>query len=321
MKIPSAFLLLPLTFGAVLSTGRPAPGQVPPPGRVPAATAPASTVPAPAADDREADRAAIRQAAAEFVQAFERKDAAAVAAQWTEGGEFHSDQAPSLIGRAALAKSYAEAFKADPHARIEQDIASIRFPSRDSAVEEGVLRFLPGGSALPTSTRYSVVHVREGGRWLAAVGREWGGGVEKLSDLAWLVGTWKSAGKDHETETTFEWNDDKTLLRKRFVRKEAGKAVVVGSEGIAGDPRTGRLRARLTDDQGGRAESEWFRDGNRWVEAVRGTTDGDKPFAAFNILTRLGPNEILWRSVERTVDGKPVADSEPVKLTRVRTAQ
>src|SRR5262245_59077238 len=63
---------------------------------------------APAAsDDGGAAAAAIRQAAAEFVAAFDRGDAAAVAAHWLEDGEYVDESGRVFSGRAAIEAEYA----------------------------------------------------------------------------------------------------------------------------------------------------------------------------------------------------------------------
>lgn len=128
-----------------------------------------------AAPDRERDKEAIRKSSRDFNLAFEKGDAKAVAAFWTEQGEYYDDSGEVLRGRADIEKAFADHFKEKPKGKIEVDIQSIRFPSRDTAIEEGILRLKPGGShELPSSTWYSVLHIREDGRWSIVVAREWG---------------------------------------------------------------------------------------------------------------------------------------------------
>ncbi|HEY1065452.1 MAG TPA: SgcJ/EcaC family oxidoreductase, partial [Pirellulales bacterium] len=304
-----------------------APGRPAAPARpAPAAPSEAPSVPAAPASreeretpERQADREAIESAAQAFVSAFEKGDAKAIAAQWTESGEFHSDSGESLVGRAAIEKSYADYFAKHPKSTLQIEIAGVRFPSQDIAIEDGVLWATADGPTLPTSTRYSVLHVREGGVWKMAFGREWGGAAEKLTDLAWLVGDWKSAAKDHEVEMSYEWNADKTVLLNHFTRKEGGKTVAHGTQWIGVNPANGRLRSWSADDEGGRGESVWFRDGESWVAAATGQTPSGEVTASMNLISRVGSDEIVWKSVRRTVNGVPTADTDPVKLERVKS--
>src|SRR5436190_24197836 len=69
---------------------------------------------AAAATDRPADREAIRAATQRFARAFEKGDAAAVAARFTETGEYANDDGPPIHGRAALANAYGELFAKRP---------------------------------------------------------------------------------------------------------------------------------------------------------------------------------------------------------------
>src|SRR5262249_22337324 len=119
-----------------------------------------------------ADEDAIRATAREFVAAFNKGDARAISEKWTENGECTDADGTMVRGRAAIEQAFAEHFKEHAKARIDVLIGSIRFPAPDLAIEEGILRQAGAGKELPTTTLYSVTHVRTGGRWLAAVSRE-----------------------------------------------------------------------------------------------------------------------------------------------------
>src|SRR5262249_21398450 len=88
---------------------------------------------------READTAAIHKNAEAFVEAFNKGNAKAVAALWTAHGGLFEDSGIELRGRDAIEKVYAELFKEQPHAKIEIEVLSVHFPSRDSAMEEGIV--------------------------------------------------------------------------------------------------------------------------------------------------------------------------------------
>ncbi len=271
--------------------------------------------------DRPEDREAIRKSASDFIQAFEKADAKAIASLWTEQGEYHDDNGVSLRGRAAIEKAYADFFKSKPKGKIEVDVRSIRFLGKDAAVEEGVLRTRPAGAELPSATYYSALHVREDGKWKIASVQESGTAEDKLEDLGWLIGTWTAKVKDKEMEMHFGWNAKKTQIRNQFTVKEAGKVTVSGTQTIAFDPQHGRLRSWMHDDEGGHGQALWYRDGNRWVLDALGVLPNGRETSSTNIITRLGDDEFLWRSTHRMVGNNPVPDSDPVKLTRGRSGQ
>src|SRR5262245_39787576 len=135
----------------------------------PASDGPAASKSAPADTDREADRESIRKAGEAFAAAFEKGDPKAVAALWTDAAEYVGEDGVTLRQRAQIEKAFTEAFKkGGSSAKVEVDVRSIRFPSRDMAIEEGFLRHIPNGPGLPSSSRYQTVLVREDGTWLIA---------------------------------------------------------------------------------------------------------------------------------------------------------
>lgn len=272
----------------------------------------------PTPDGRDADRAAIGAAAAEFAKAFAAGNASAVAAAWTENGELYDDDGSVTRGRAAIEKAYAEFFKAKPNAKINVAVQSIRFPSQDSAIEEGVMTLRLPGAEHPTSTWYAAFHVREGGRWLIAHSREWGTDDHKLDDLAWLVGDWRATTGNREVALSFAWNDKKTMIRSTFSVKEGGKVASSGTQTIGVDPATGQIRSWSFDEDGGRGEAQWFRDGGRWVQETVGVRADGTATTAFNVFTRVNDDEFLWRSVGRTVGADAAPDTLPIKVLRAR---
>lgn len=276
---------------------------------------------APDDKDREGDREAIRKSAYDFAQAFDKGDAKAIGALWTDQGEYHEDTGEVLRGKVAIEKAYAEYFKAKPKSKVEVDVRSVRFLAKDLAVEDGIVRVNPGGTELPGATYYSALHIREDGKWKLASVHETGGGEDKLDDLAWLIGKWAAKAKDREMEMSFEWNAKKTQIRNQFAVKEGGKVTVEGTQTIAFDPQTGQLRSWLNDDEGGHGQSLWHRDGNRWALESFGVLADGRETAAINLITRVNDDEFVWRSTNRVVGGEGIVDTAPVKLSRVKSAK
>jgi uncharacterized protein (TIGR02246 family) len=268
--------------------------------------------------ERDADREAIRQSAREFNEAFAKGDAKAVAAFWTANGEYQEEGGIDLRGRDAIEKAFTELFKDKAHGKVEVEIHAIRFPSRDTAIEEGFLRHTPDGPGLPSSTLYRALHVREDEKWKIAASREWGRGEDRLGDLAWLIGKWEGGPKGQEVSLVFEKDPATPFIVGRFNRKADGKSVASGVMKIGLDTQRGQLHSWHFDDGGGHGESLWVRDGNRWVLDAVGAQGDGVPTEAVNVLSRLSNDEFTWRSIDRVVGGEPLPDTMPVKLTRVR---
>jgi uncharacterized protein (TIGR02246 family) len=266
---------------------------------------------------RQADREAIEQSSRDFVKAFAKGDARAVAALWTEQGELLDVHGHLTRGRDAIEKAFAEVFKENPGARVEVAIESIRFPAPGLAIEEGFLRQMSAGRELPATTLYSATHVREGGQWKIAATREWGAGQDRLQDLDWLLGKWKATLPDQEVTLSLSRNENKTFLTGRFTRTAKGKVVTSGTMRISQDPQTGQLRSWHFEEDGGHGQALWVRDGNRWVlDSIGVLADGTETHAV-NILGRINDDAVTWRSIDRVMGNHELPDTVPIKLRRV----
>ena len=104
----------------------------------------------PAADDaRAADLATIRAASQEFVAAFNRGDARAVASHWTKDGEYIDETGRRLAGTDAIEQEYAQFFKQHPGVKLQLVIDSLNLLSADAAVEDGRARLEPAPAGVP----------------------------------------------------------------------------------------------------------------------------------------------------------------------------
>ena len=273
----------------------------------------------PKVDDRKADRQAILDSSKAFEAAFEKGDAKAVAVFWTDDGEYESETGETFRGRAVIEAAFAAHFKEAPKTRCTVRIESIRFPARDLAIEEGLLTTVGEGRELPSSSRYRVVHVREGGAWKIALAREWSAGRDRLEDIDWLVGTWMGTGKDKDREVSvsFRREEDKPFVVGKFTASVKGKVASSGSMKIGIDPQRGQLRSWHFEDDGGHGEALWIRDGNRWVLDAIGVAGNGAETASVNLLGRIDDNTLTWRSIDRVIAGQKLPDTPPIRLTRV----
>jgi uncharacterized protein (TIGR02246 family) len=267
---------------------------------------------------REGDADAIRATARNYAAAFNKHDAKTIADQWTELGECADADGSVIRGRDNIEQAFAEFFKANPNAKIEVLVGSVRFPAPDLAIEEGVLRQINTVKDLPSSTLYSATHVRVGGKWQTAVSREWGAGLDRLEDLDWLVGNWTATIKDKSVTMNFSRDGQKPFILGRFTRKAGDKAEQTGTFRVGLDPQTGGLRSWHFDEDGGHGQAFWIRDGNKWVLDCAGVMGDGAETASVNILGRLNNDEFTWQSIDRVLGGQPLPDTTPIKLTRTK---
>ncbi len=267
-------------------------------------------------DTRKADRAGIDAQMKGFLKAFESGDAERVASFWTADGELIGDDGHVYRGRAAIAKTYRELFGAKEKRQAEIQRDSLRFPSQDTAIEEGHFK-VRTGKGEPTTSRYSVLHVREGGKWLMAVVREWPAQTVSLRDLEWLIGSWVAKRDDAEVHTTYEWMWNKSFIRAQFTIRHKDRTLS-GFQMIGTDLGTGELRSWTFESEGGFGEAAWSRDGKKWILDSAGRLTDGSTLAATIILTPLDQDSFTWHAVNRVLDGEEVDDLPPVRVTRVK---
>jgi uncharacterized protein (TIGR02246 family) len=271
-------------------------------------------------DDAADDRAAIQKAVRSFVDAFEKGDAKAVAAHWTENGEYISDDGTTLRGRAAIEKEYAANFNArKTKVKIDIEVDSVRFPSRDTAIEEGHFK-VHNHKEQATTSKYTVLHVREGGKWLMAVVREFPSEGASIRDLDWLIGAWSAKRDDTEVHTTYEWWGEKNFIRVNFAIKTKEKNIT-GFQMIAKDSVTGQIRSWAFDPDGSFGEASWTREGKKWMQDSAAVLPDGATLAATNIFTQIDNDTFTFQSVERSLDGVQLPDIGPIRVMRIKAKE
>jgi len=269
-------------------------------------------------DGRAADRAAIAQGTASFIKAFESGNARAVAAHWTEEGEFINEDGSIIQGRDELERVYGEFFKKNPKLSIDIDMETLRFTSRNTAIEEGYMKVHKIKPEETSSSRYSVLHVREDGKWLMAVVRDWPSEGVSLRDLDWLIGDWSAKRDDAEIHTSYQWDLNRNYIRSEFTIKSKIRNVS-GFEVIGRDPQTGVLRSWVFESDGGFGGATWSRDGKKWMQEASAILPDGMTMAATNVITPIDRDSFTWQSIHRIIADEEVADTAPIKITRVKT--
>lgn len=272
------------------------------------------------ASARPNDEKAIQAASTAFAKAFAAGDVKAVAGMFTENAEYIDDGGDPIRGREELMKAYAKFFEKRTEIKAESTSEAVRFLGTDAAIEEGKFTVTPK-SGPSTVSRFSTLYVREGGKWLIALLKEWSEqqSPPTLKDLAWLVGTWESDSDAVKATTTYEWTVNKAFLKAQYTvkPKKEGEPAVAGVQVIGVDPAVGHIRAWLFDEHGGIGESSWHWVNGEWqIESIGTLPDGTRT-TALNIMIRSGEDGFLWKSVQRTVDGESQPDVGPVKVKRV----
>jgi uncharacterized protein (TIGR02246 family) len=272
--------------------------------------------------ERKADETDIGKVSAAFARAFEKGDAKAVGAYFTDEAEYVDDEGVTVHGRAALEKAYADFFAKRAELTVETKTDKIRFLSKDTAVEEGTFT-VRAKDRPPNASRFSTLYVREDGRWRMAMLKEWGDETTNrpdLQDLAWLVGSWETEGPETIARTTYEWSESKKFLVCKFtITQKKDKALFSsGTQVIGVDPAYGMIRGWTFSSDGGIGEAGWTYDGERWNIDSHATLADGSATSALNQIKRAGDDGFTFRSVQRTLEGERQPDIGPVKVKRVK---
>ncbi len=262
--------------------------------------------------------------AQEFIAAFEKGDAKAVAAFWTTDGTYVDAEGREYKGRAAIEKLYAKVLPDLKGSKLHIFVTSAKSLSPDVAIEDGLTEVTPPGGGPGSASRFSAVLVKKDGEWhfqslhegLASPPSN----AEHFDGIDWLIGNWASEAEKGEGSTaSYSWADNKNFIVSTFAMTVNGIPVTGGTQWIAWDAVEKRIRSWSFYSKGGFAEAVWTQDGdNKWSVAVKGQSADGKKLSATNVITKVDADHATWQITKLTVDGKEIPDPKPEKLKRVK---
>jgi len=287
-----------------------------------------TTQPATAADASEGADVVdeIRQAAAEYVRAFNTSDFTALADQWTQRATL-VEGGLALEGRAAIIASLRSWRERHPAAVIEIELGRIDVLAEPLARVDGVLRFTaqPGGRQV--NSRFTSLRVREGETWRLAESLVVAEHATALDELDWLLGTWaaETARGEDGSRTTIETIYEQPLgpyclLGRTRIRPADGDPVEA-LELIHADRSTGRIRVWVFDSTGAFGEGVLESDGTSLRKRLVGAPServAGREARWTQLLTPADENRCTWQVVERSMDGIALPDGEMLHFRKVR---
>jgi uncharacterized protein (TIGR02246 family) len=286
----------------------------------PAKSAQAKTIPANKSNQNAAIEAAVKKLAQQFAADFNKNDAKAVAAHWTEDGDYVNENGQKYLGRDAIEKEYASFFKDFPGVKMEIVVDSVRLINATTIIEDGRASIKPLPQGSPASSRYTAIHVKQGDKWLMKSVRdsriEKSSNHSRLSDFEWLIGTWTAEHEDVKVSMTFAWQANKNCIVRNFETTKKGQPVSAGMQVIGWDPQQEAITSRLFDHNGGHAIGLWSPIEEGWAVETLGHSVNAVSSGATNVLARVDDDTLSWRSVDRVFDGQSVADTEEIILNR-----
>ncbi|WP_425619045.1 SgcJ/EcaC family oxidoreductase [Anatilimnocola sp. NA78] len=272
------------------------------------------------------DEAAIRQAVEEYVVAFNKGDAKALAAFWSPEAVYtQPDTGEQAVGREAIEKLFIATFAAAKGAKLEAATQSIKFVSPNVAIEQGTARVLQGKGEVEES-EYSAVYVKRDGKWLLDRVTEVEplvphSNYQHLKELEWMVGTWLDQDEQSTIETSCHWAKNQNFLIRSFTVAIRDRVALSGMQIIGWDPAAKKVRSWVFDSDGGFGEGSWSKKGSAWHVQTTGTHADGRKTSSVNIIKKLNDDQITWQIVNGQVGDELVPNTEEVLVVRQKSAE
>jgi uncharacterized protein (TIGR02246 family) len=264
----------------------------------------------------------VKASAEAFTSAFNKGDAAATAALWTQEGEYISETGKRFQGRKAIQDEYAKFFKAQPGVKIRLEILNARLVGASLAMEEGTAVLILPTGVEASRTNYSAVHTKVGNQWLIASCKDSPSAKPGLSraidDLDWLIGKWVAEEYGSKTESECKWIANKNYVQRTYTVTHPDGSQTSGLQIIGFNSGMGAVQSWNFDSSGGMTTGTWQTAPGGWAARMQGSMADGTASDAINLLIRLDDNAYAWKSVRRSIGGQPLPDTSEVILRRAK---
>ena len=278
------------------------------------------------AEGQAADEAAIRDAVAGYVAAFNKGDAKALAALWSPEAVYtHPDTGAQAVGREQIEKLFALTFAAAKGAKLEATTQSVKFVSPNVAIEQGTAKVLQAKGEAEES-EYSAVYVKRDGKWLLDRVTEEEplvahSNYEHLKELEWMVGSWLDQDEQSSIETNVHWAKNQNFLIRSFTVAIRDRVAMSGMQIIGWDPAAKKIRSWVFDSDGGFGEGSWSKKGAAWHVQITGMRADGKKASSVNIIKKVNGDQFTWQIVNGQVGDDLVPNTEEVLVVRQKSVE
>lgn len=244
-------------------------------------------------------------------------------AQFAEDVIFIDESGEEVRGRKALSERFVQLFKPDGVPTIGIHPQSIAFPADNVALVVGEISRKTAQQHLPV-TRFSMVMVKKNAAWqiqeVTETAMKSAQAVSRLQELSWLIGQWSAEKSDGSAKLIVEWAPAKKFITSKYTLNRQGMEPQLDTQVIGWDPQHNSIISWHFDGNGGFGSGTWVKHPteNRWTVNVAGVSaDGGNSMASnvFNVKT---DEEFVWQSLNRSLDGVAVGDTETITVRRVK---
>jgi uncharacterized protein (TIGR02246 family) len=266
------------------------------------------------------DERTIRKATASLINALNKGDLDGVMASWARDADLIDAAGKATRGHDAVAAHFKTRLRGLKGSKFAGKVKSVKFLRPEVALVDGEVQ-TTSADGERESNRYAAVWTKSGGKWLISSARDLPAEVEEvpsltypqLRTLEWMVGDW--ADEAGTVQIKCKWAPNKSFLLMEYEVKRKGADPLLVTQRVGWDPVNRRVRSWVFDSTGGFGEGYWERQGHKWVVGASGILADGGTGESTNVYEYKDDRTIHYRSVDREVDGQPVADVE-VKLVR-----
>jgi uncharacterized protein (TIGR02246 family) len=265
---------------------------------------------------------AITNLAAQYEKTYNAGDAKGLAQYFTEDVQYTDVNGQLTQGRSGIEQLLSDTFAENKGATINIQVNSVR-PLASDVFEQNAVTTVTNPDGEKESDGFTAIYVKKDGKWLIARLIEFPmpdpTAGEQLSQLAWMIGTWKDRGGSTNVETKADWARGNNFITRTFKVSENGDVLLEGWQIIGWDPIKKQIRSWIFDSDGGYGQGSWSRDGNRWlIKETRVSADGSES-SAEQTLTYVDKDHCTYESANRTLNGDPQPNIDLVGIDRVQS--
>ena len=263
---------------------------------------------------------AVKKAEIATIEAFNKGDAAALAALVAEKGELVDENGNVFAGREQITGLFKAFFERFPKAELQMEVTGVRTVGDSLAIEEGVRLITVPDSDVAAQVRYAAVRDKVGDSWPIASYSEFADDpqptpAEMLSAVSFLVGDWIDESPEGKTTINYRWEDDGNFLLGDYTLAVAGMPESRSHQRIGWDPLEGVIRSWTFDSDGGYSTGEWVATEAGWVIKSDATMPDGTTGSATVTVTPTDADHFIVRSSDRIIGG---VDEPEFELTVAR---
>lgn len=267
--------------------------------------------------------AGLQKAASDFVNAYNKKNATAIATLFTENGELTDLSGGEVAsGREEIEAFYTDILADENASSIAIEVSSVRLVAPNIAIEDGIAHLTPPNENAPVrSVAYAAVLARnEDGAWLIVSSRTLRDVTDAAGQLAALstalIGEWTSTTADGvRLDLAIGWDASGKFLSGEMLTTTADAEPQTGTIRIGWNAAKNSIVSWMFDSKGGVIEGVWTPAEAGWLIRAEGTTADCEAFSAMQKVTTEGKDLIHWEASQRVIAGEKQPDNK-MRLVR-----